>query len=213
MCMYQDSSLLVWLQWISFSPSSPHSAVLFFGIWKGVYSTPVFWLLLNRAGTASLLSLQHSTLSSRLGVGKILGGDIARTIHPNWSKEYSIPYNVSSNIKAKGKEKAFITCDISFWSKSYMYWTLLLEKCLGIICWWEIENKIFCIFILLYKTAFILTHDFFFHVTFCSCPCWRDEWQNGFVGNQCPARVNALWVLEESSGRKILKLRVTAESG
>ena len=44
-------------------------------------------------------------LTSRLGVGKILGGDIARTADPNWPKGYSIPYDICSEIKAKRKEE------------------------------------------------------------------------------------------------------------
>ena len=51
---------------------------------KGVGNTPGFWLLLSSAPTASRLSLQHCPPhTSRLGVGKILGGDGARTADPN----------------------------------------------------------------------------------------------------------------------------------
>ena len=51
---------------------------------RKVLITLVFWLLLSSAPMASGLSLQCFPPSpSRLGVGKILGGDRARTADPN----------------------------------------------------------------------------------------------------------------------------------
>lgn len=96
------------------------------------------------------------------------------TTDPSWSKGYSIPYNICSDKKGKRKEEeeAFILCDISSWSNSYMCWTLFLGKELGITCWWEIENKMFCIFLLLYETAFILI---FFFPMLLSAPAPAEE--------------------------------------
>jgi len=42
---------------------------------------------------------------SRLGVGRILGGDMVRTADPNCPKGYSIPYGICSAMKAKRKEE------------------------------------------------------------------------------------------------------------
>jgi len=48
------------------------------------HQPPVFWLLLRSARTASRLPLQNSPpQKTGWGVGKILGGDIARTGDPN----------------------------------------------------------------------------------------------------------------------------------
>lgn len=42
---------------------------------------------------------------SRLGLGKILGGDPTRPTDPNWLKGYSIAYDISSDIKAKKRRR------------------------------------------------------------------------------------------------------------
>ena len=63
---------------------------------------------------------------SRLGVGKILGGDTARTADPNWPKGPSIPYDVCSAMKAKRKEEgwgAFVSTTLVFRSNRYAYWS------------------------------------------------------------------------------------------
>lgn len=52
------------------------------GTQKGAAHTPAFWLRLSSAGTAAMLSLQHSPLACGLGVGKTLAGAIARTADP-----------------------------------------------------------------------------------------------------------------------------------
>lgn len=66
---------------ISFSHSSFCSAVLCIGSQKGVDNTAIFWVLVSRAGPASVLFHQRS-LSIRLGLGKILGWDTSRTADP-----------------------------------------------------------------------------------------------------------------------------------
>lgn len=73
----------------NFPHSSPHSAVLRSCSWKGVDNTPVFWLLPSSAPTARRLSLQPPPppQSSKLGVGKRLAGDTARTADPNGPRE------------------------------------------------------------------------------------------------------------------------------
>lgn len=54
---YHTRVYWVWLRWSSFSLSSPQGAVLCIGTQKGAGNTPVFWLLLGRAGAASALAL------------------------------------------------------------------------------------------------------------------------------------------------------------
>lgn len=45
------------------------------------------------------ISFSHSAPASRLGMGKRLGGDTARTAVPDWSKGYSMPYNLMARHK------------------------------------------------------------------------------------------------------------------
>lgn len=80
------------------------SAVFCIGGWKGADLTLVLWCLLSSAGTISAAS---PTLHPhwQAGMGKILGGDIARTANSHWLQGYSMLYDVCSAIKSKRKEK------------------------------------------------------------------------------------------------------------
>lgn len=66
----------------------------------------MFWLLLGSAHRVSRLSVSHSaptpTLVGRLGVGKMKGGDTARTADTNRLKGCPIPYNIMLSNKACG---------------------------------------------------------------------------------------------------------------
>lgn len=68
--------------------SSPYSAVVLTGSYKGVDNTPAFWLLLGSAHSIRGVS-PTLPLSSWLGVSKILGGGRARTADPNRPEGYS----------------------------------------------------------------------------------------------------------------------------
>ena len=92
--------------------------------------------------------LSNATLSpSRLGVGNILGGDIARTADPNWPKGYSIPYDVCSAIKAKrrveGRGGQLLLWRLSSGATARCTEALLPREWLDIACWWEVEDKSF----------------------------------------------------------------------
>lgn len=64
-------------------------------------NTPVFWLLVNSACTASRLSLSPAV--RRLRVGKKLGGGIART--PTEQRDFPYCMMFCSTIKAEGNEE------------------------------------------------------------------------------------------------------------
>lgn len=61
---WRAPDLLMYWVWLSWSPrphSSPDSALLCAGGWEGVDNTPVLWVLLSSAGTATALSsIPHS---------------------------------------------------------------------------------------------------------------------------------------------------------
>lgn len=63
--------------------------------------TAVFWLLLTSA--YSINASQHFPLTSRLGAGRILEGNIVRTADLNYPKGYSIS-DVCPDEKYTGKE-------------------------------------------------------------------------------------------------------------
>lgn len=101
---------MVWLRWSLFSLSSPHSAVVCTGTMKDVDNTPVLWLLLGSAGTASALSLNILHPSKGLKVDKILAGDSTRPADTDLPKGYSIQYDVSSDIKPNGMRRNGVGC-------------------------------------------------------------------------------------------------------
>lgn len=73
--------------------SSPDSAVFF----TCVDSPPMCCQLLSNTHTAPELFLQHPPKADRLGMGKRLGMNTARTADPSWHRGYPIPYNLLSN--------------------------------------------------------------------------------------------------------------------
>lgn len=65
-------------------PTAALTVLSFVSVARKVWLThQMFRLLLSSARTTSKLSLQHFPLISKLAVGKILGGDIARMADPN----------------------------------------------------------------------------------------------------------------------------------
>lgn len=107
-------------------------------------------VLLGSAPTAPGPSLQYpskTTLPRKVGVGKILGRVTARADEPSWPKGYSVPYSIFSDVKVKREEKEE---GQTLWYLSSRETTICAEvllpgKYLDIACWWELENKIFCI--------------------------------------------------------------------
>lgn len=95
-----NGGTLYWVcpSWISCPHSSPQSVpVLCTGGYKDPDNTPVFWLLLNSAGAAPALTLQHSTPIHKLGVGK------KTQLGPNWLKGLSMSAQIWKLRKGEGR--------------------------------------------------------------------------------------------------------------
>ena len=146
-------------------------------------------------------------LTSRLGVGKILGGDTARTADPNWPKGYSMPYDVCSAIKARrrrNKGGAFVYLCLSSGATATHTETLLPRKRLDIAFWWEVENKVFWFSLLLCATfAFALLNcpyldPWAFHYIFSPLSSWgggvieRLRWAPG-IQPESTHHIEGLW--------------------
>lgn len=147
-----------------FPPAAPR-AVLCIGSCKGAHKTPAFWLLLSSAGTASALSLHHLPLTSRAGVGRILGGDIISTADP-LTRGYSIPCDACWDTEAKEKEEGGgdICCLQCLSSRATTVCAEALPpgKWQDITRWWEVYNKVWFF-------SFASVHTFCFSFALVTC--------------------------------------------
>lgn len=90
---------------VNFLSSSWYKAVFWIQDENNVDNTLMFQFLLSSACSKSrTFSAFHTALPAhRLGVHKRLGGDATKTADPNWTKGYSIPYDIILNTKTGGR--------------------------------------------------------------------------------------------------------------
>lgn len=89
------------------------------------------------------LNLSKVPQTARLGVGKSLGKDTARTADLNSSRRYSLTYGIYSDIKAKKRGDVYYLWCFPSRTSAVCAEARLSGKWTGITCWSEVLNKTF----------------------------------------------------------------------
>lgn len=94
-------------------------------------------------------------------MGKILGGGVTRTSHPNWPKGYSVLHGVCSAIKTRrsweARQRAFAVMRIDLQNNCYVHWSPASREVAGHHLLLGSREQTIWVFFLLPHTDFVFT--------------------------------------------------------